>query len=775
MSRTAIPSKKSSSKSRDVNNEGQTTQRKNQNVTNAVDFRDSNITQRKIVAHADNQSRTKQLKAIQKRTSNSNSSGKAAQLQALTQRKENNTGLPDNLKSGVESLSGQSMDDVKVHYNSSEPANVQAHAYAQGSDIHVGPGQEQHLPHEAWHVAQQKQGRVQPTTEVNGMPVNDSPALEAEADNMGAKATQMVAKDSDAPLQKKALSSSAPVQRDVDEAIMEDLINQAEALDEEEESDLEYGRAFGDVNDSEAVDKDENASKSTLKTGEDSSVSLGKDGLELEAGNAGLGISKEGVKAKFKPFGEDGPEVSLAKDEGEVAFKIPGTGFNFPPPSGNWQGPGFQMPIATPIPGLFVNVSGGLTGGIKIPQLETKLKYSKKPMNKGRHTRVQVEISLANEKSITATFGGNIRVGVLGGVPMVAAVEAGVEAATEAKIEITPGLSGKAMFVENNETGDVDASKTSISAQLGGSAGLEASLSLYLSGQIIMFKGDLLKLTLLSKDIAKVKGGAVVKREWVNGAKGKNIIEPVYDEGYFHAESWFQDLFKADKLEKAKENLVGAQYDVYALEDLKHFLKVGGKQGQHANMEIRRAQSEVRAAETESLMIMKQLEDQEMSTAERGKLNKQLTALSKKIKQANADWTAARNKFLSDKSVKNLDKNLASANKSLEKQKGANEKLLAKELKKFHAEFDPKKAAVELAFEEAQSLAIDAQLMVDKNISGMGAYNESLLQEATKKRAKAAIELEDFKKMYDAEEARVRELVETPSKDPLEGQAAPNP
>ena len=44
------------------------------------------------------------------------------------------------------------MDDVNVHYNSNKPAQLQAHAYAQGTDIHLGPGQEKHLPHEAWHV-----------------------------------------------------------------------------------------------------------------------------------------------------------------------------------------------------------------------------------------------------------------------------------------------------------------------------------------------------------------------------------------------------------------------------------------------------------------------------------------------------------------------------------------------------------------------------------------------------------------------------------------------
>jgi hypothetical protein len=91
----------------------------------------------------------------------------------------------------VEQLSGLDMSDVKVHYNSNKPASVQAHAYTQGTDIHVAPGQEQHLGHEAWHVAQQKQGRVQPTTEVAGMPVNDNPGLENEADVMGGKASRL--------------------------------------------------------------------------------------------------------------------------------------------------------------------------------------------------------------------------------------------------------------------------------------------------------------------------------------------------------------------------------------------------------------------------------------------------------------------------------------------------------------------------------------------------------------------------------------------------------
>lgn len=97
----------------------------------------------------------------------------------------NNTGLPDNLKTGIENLSGFSMDDVRVHYNSDKPAQLQALAYAQGTDIHIAPGQEKHLPHEAWHVVQQKQGRVQPTMQLQGVNVNDNEGLEREADRMG--------------------------------------------------------------------------------------------------------------------------------------------------------------------------------------------------------------------------------------------------------------------------------------------------------------------------------------------------------------------------------------------------------------------------------------------------------------------------------------------------------------------------------------------------------------------------------------------------------------
>ncbi len=97
--------------------------------------------------------------------------------------------MPDQLQSGIENLSGLCMDTVSVHYNSSNPAQLQAQAYGQGSEIHKTPDQEKHLPHEAWHIVQQEQGRVRPTIQMkDSLAINDNQRLENEADKMGAKA-----------------------------------------------------------------------------------------------------------------------------------------------------------------------------------------------------------------------------------------------------------------------------------------------------------------------------------------------------------------------------------------------------------------------------------------------------------------------------------------------------------------------------------------------------------------------------------------------------------
>jgi hypothetical protein len=155
------------------------------NVGNSEPTLAQSITQ--LYAEANNpfsfHTNTTQLKSYPSNTS----------INFTVQKKSNNTGLPDNLKLGIENLSGIDISDVKVNFNSSQPAQLNAYAFAQGNQIHIAPGQEKHLPHEAWHVVQQKQGRVKPTKQLKGkVNINDDMALEKEADVMGSKAMTTV-------------------------------------------------------------------------------------------------------------------------------------------------------------------------------------------------------------------------------------------------------------------------------------------------------------------------------------------------------------------------------------------------------------------------------------------------------------------------------------------------------------------------------------------------------------------------------------------------------
>ncbi len=107
------------------------------------------------------------------------------------------------------------MDDVRVHYNSPRPAPLQALAYTQGPHIHLGPGQEEHLTHEAWHAVQQKQGRVIPTLRLRENSLNDDPALEREADVMGTRAMAEQSREAGPALQPGTQPQGEVVQRRV--------------------------------------------------------------------------------------------------------------------------------------------------------------------------------------------------------------------------------------------------------------------------------------------------------------------------------------------------------------------------------------------------------------------------------------------------------------------------------------------------------------------------------------------------------------------------------
>lgn len=235
-------------------------------------------------------------------------------LQIPVQRVENNTGLPDQLKSGVENLSGYSLDDVNVHYNSAKPAQLNAHAYAQGTDIHIGPGQEQHLPHEAWHVVQQKQGRVRPTKQLKGkVNINDDSGLEKEADVMGAKALQM---KSDHSGELITSQTGSVVQRDEDTEMtdnrMDDLVTRTLQIlnvlkTEGKNWEQIYGEQGGDL------------AQKGLKKGKDKLI--GKS--ESNGPSIQEKLVKEGLKRWWKNL-DLNEKAEILKESGSFSSKIMG-------------------------------------------------------------------------------------------------------------------------------------------------------------------------------------------------------------------------------------------------------------------------------------------------------------------------------------------------------------------------------------------------------------------------------------------------------------------
>lgn len=218
---TYINENQSDQQQLNTSNDGSISQ--NGSTTSFVDKRPKTAAQRQLQNTANNSPQIQQATQLQAIADKSPQQQQAAQLQALATQQttaKNQTGLPNRLKSGMENLSGLSLDDVKVHRNSDKPAQLQAHAYAQGSNIYLGPGQEKQLPHELGHVVQQKRGGVKPTMQLKGdVAVNDDQQLEKEADTLGQSALQGKFQQQEQQHSNLASTQATVVQRSVDPEI----------------------------------------------------------------------------------------------------------------------------------------------------------------------------------------------------------------------------------------------------------------------------------------------------------------------------------------------------------------------------------------------------------------------------------------------------------------------------------------------------------------------------------------------------------------------------
>nr|CUM58384.1 protein of unknown function [Planktothrix agardhii] len=105
--------------------------------------------------------------------------------------------LPIPIQRKMEWAFNTNFSGVRVH-TGPQAKQIQAKAFTQGSDIHFQPDQynphsqqgQELLGHELTHVVQQRAGRVNKKPQSKGNRINFDYQLEAEADNLGAKASQ---------------------------------------------------------------------------------------------------------------------------------------------------------------------------------------------------------------------------------------------------------------------------------------------------------------------------------------------------------------------------------------------------------------------------------------------------------------------------------------------------------------------------------------------------------------------------------------------------------
>jgi|GEM_PF-6222648 len=445
-----------------------------------LDSRSSTFQLKKFQEAAQDSGRGSGISSLQSKSSNHTATSRVAQLQGLSdtrsttaqpgliQKKENKTGIPDGLKAGMESVSGMSLNDVTVHRNSDKPAQLQAHAYAQGTDVHLAPGQEKHLPHELGHVVQQKQGRVAPTVQLKGeVPVNDSPSLEKEADSLGAKAkslgmtseagvAQLKGMEEEEPLQGKFVGPAQRKAVEEEEPLQGKFEGTAQRKAEEEE--LLQGKFKGTV---QRAKEGETAAPAAAEPEAEKqavteeTVSIG--GFEIKYTND-PNEKKQSIEGKYEESDWSISGERQLKDEAKNIWEYTITGGT--PASLSSPPLGFDLTIGViplGVPGLSATI--GLAGSLEASASGTG---SIKFLSDGNTiTNPSAYGSLTAEVKASVTLSG----GVTAGVPGIIGVTGGAYGKLSGEIKGNLDLKPTAAGIKMDST---------LSGELGGEAGVFA-------------------------------------------------------------------------------------------------------------------------------------------------------------------------------------------------------------------------------------------------------------------------------------------------------------
>ena len=195
--------------------------------------------------------------------------------------------LPEGVQNKMESTLGADFSGVNIRTNSSRAKNMGALAFTEGNNVHFAPGQykpdsksgQELIGHELAHVVQQRKGQVKPTTQVAGNPVNDDPALEKSADELGRKAASADGKAEVSP-RVEHVSAKGPVQAKFVKPIQQKKRN-PESEEEQEVSENETTHLAQDF-DSGQPPAEEEESNST-ESGTEEAEKTEENKLEKEA------------------------------------------------------------------------------------------------------------------------------------------------------------------------------------------------------------------------------------------------------------------------------------------------------------------------------------------------------------------------------------------------------------------------------------------------------------------------------------------------------------
>jgi hypothetical protein len=106
--------------------------------------------------------------------------------------------LPSTVQAQMANSLGTDFSGVKIVPESPAAVQIRANAFTQGETVHFAPGKyapgtdsgRELIGHELAHVVQQRQGRVSPNVQRQGLAINTDRGLEAEADRMGQAAAR---------------------------------------------------------------------------------------------------------------------------------------------------------------------------------------------------------------------------------------------------------------------------------------------------------------------------------------------------------------------------------------------------------------------------------------------------------------------------------------------------------------------------------------------------------------------------------------------------------